>query len=531
MEPMQIYYGHHHAFIDEASHLRRAATCRSTPTYSSSALLSSTAMCPPPSSAMDALPQAALASAAGNGSGTPRVLVVPYPAQGHMLPLLDLAALLAARGLEVAVAVTAGNAPLLAPLLAACPSVDTVTLPFPSTPLLPAGCGENTKDLPAHLFRPFMASLAALRAPLLAWCEAQSRRVTAVVSDYFTGWTQPLAAELGVPHVTFSPSCALHLAMSHSLWRHVPRRRRADDADEPVAFPEIPGSPSWPWRRLSSLFRQYVAGDEVSEAIRQIFLWNLESTCFVVNSFAELEAPYVERPLPDLMAKRVFAVGPLSDAVVTAGDRGGKPAVPPASVAAWLDAFADGSVVYVCFGTQQALSPAQAACVADALARSSAAFVWAARSGTAVPEGFEAATASRGMVIRGWAPQVEILRHRAVGWFLTHCGWNSVLEAAAAGVAVLTWPMGADQFTDAWLLAEAGVAVPVAEGADTVPDAGRMADAIAAATTGEKGKAVRERAVELGRKAAAALAGGGSSQRDLDGLVQMLATAVQGHHP
>ncbi|KAL6646061.1 hypothetical protein ACP70R_017669 [Stipagrostis hirtigluma subsp. patula] len=469
-------------------------------------------------------PQSRADNCSCDGDGKPHVLVVPYPAQSHMISILDLAALLAGRGLGVTVAITVDNAPLLGPLVAACPSVGAVTLPFPSSPFLPAGCGENTKDLPGHLFRPFMASLAALRAPLLDWCKAQSsRRVTAVVSDLFTGWTQPLTTELGVPHVTFSSASALYLAMSGSLWRRMPRRRRPDDADEAVMFPEVPGSPSCPWRHLSWLFRQHVAVDEVSDAIRQFFLWSLDSACFVVNSFAALEADYLERPLPHLMARRVFALGPLSEAVSTSGDRGGKPAVPPANVAAWLDAFADGSVVYVSFGTQHALSPAQAACVADALARSSAAFVWAVRSGTAVPEGFEAATASRGMVIRGWAPQVAILRHRAVGWFLTHCGWSSVLEAAAAGVALLAWPMGADQFTNAWLVAEAGVAVQVGEGADTVPDAEQMASVIAMAV-GEEGKTARERAAELGRMAAAAVAQGGRSHRDLEELVHMLTT-------
>uniref|UniRef100_A0A0E0LW77 Glycosyltransferase N-terminal domain-containing protein n=1 Tax=Oryza punctata TaxID=4537 RepID=A0A0E0LW77_ORYPU len=462
----------------------------------------------------------------GDGDARPHVLVVPYPAQGHMLPLLDLVALLAARGLALAVAVTPGNVPLVAPLLASCPpsSVATVTLPFPSSAsssgLLPAGCGENTKDLPGHLFRPFMVSLAALRAPLLAWCKAQRRRVTVVVSDMFTGWTQPLAAELGVPHVTFSSSGAHYLAVSHSLWRRLPRRRCPDDANEAVNFPDVPGSPTFHWSHLSWLFRLYVADDEVSEAIRQFFLWNLESSCFVANTFTAIEAAYVDRPLPDLMEKKVLAVGPLSDAVGHCTDRGGKPAVAPASVAAWLDAFDDGSVLYVSFGTQQALSPAQAAILADALARSAAPFVWAARSGTTVPDGFEAA--ARGMVIRGWAPQVQILRHRAVGWFLTHCGWNSVLEAVAAGVAMLTWPMSADQFTNAWLLAEAGVAVAVAEGADAVPDAGQMADAIASAI-GNGGASVRQRAVELGRSTAATVAEGGSSSRDLEELLSILA--------
>ena len=68
-------------------------------------------------------------------------------------------------------------------------------------------------------------------------------------------------------------------------------------------------------------------------------------------------------------------------------------------------------------------------------------FVWAARTGTTVPDGFEAGTASRVPMIRGWAPQVEVLRHHAVGW-------NSVLEVAATGVAMLARPMGTDQFTE-----------------------------------------------------------------------------------
>ncbi|KAL6662131.1 hypothetical protein ACP70R_001515 [Stipagrostis hirtigluma subsp. patula] len=368
------------------------------------------------------------------------------------------------RGLEITVAVSPSNAPLLAPLVEAWPEVGTVTLPFPSTPatpLLPAGCGKNTKDLPRYLFRPFMASLAALRAPLLDWrkaqssrrratavvsdffmgwtqplaalraplldwCKAQSsrRRVTAVVSDFFTGWTQPLAAELGVPHVMFSPSCALHLAMSRSLWSHVLRRRCAYDADETATLPEIPGL------RGDPPFLPVEPGQRVLR--RQLLR----------GARGRVRGAPAPRPDGEASARRGPAVR--CRGLLSRPWRETRHAV--GNVEARLDAFADGSVMYVSFGTQHALSPAQAACVANALALSSAAFVWAVRSGTAVPEGFEAATASRGSVIRGWAPQLEILRYRTVGWFLTHCGWNSMLDAAAAGVAMLTWPMGADQF-------------------------------------------------------------------------------------
>ncbi|EFJ16367.1 hypothetical protein SELMODRAFT_421853 [Selaginella moellendorffii] len=39
-----------------------------------------------------------------------------------------------------------------------------------------------------------------------------------------------------------------------------------------------------------------------------------------------------------------------------------------------------------------------------------------------------------------WAPQLKVLKHPSVGAFLTHCGWNSLLETIVAGVSVLGWP-------------------------------------------------------------------------------------------
>jgi hypothetical protein len=124
---------------------------------------------------------------------------------------------------------------------------------------------------------------------------------------------------------------------------------------------------------------------------------------------------------------------------------------------------------------------------------------------------------------------MEILRHGAVGWYLTHCGWGSVLEAVAAGVAMLTWPMSADNFMSARLLAEAGVAVPVAEGSGTVPDPGHMAKAIDLAVTEEE-KPVKECAVELGRKAGVAVAEGGTSYSDMEEFVHILTGGVAPVH-
>ncbi|XVF45100.1 hypothetical protein PTKIN_Ptkin02bG0178800 [Pterospermum kingtungense] len=80
-------------------------------------------------------------------------------------------------------------------------------------------------------------------------------------------------------------------------------------------------------------------------------------------------------------------------------------------------------------------------------------FIWVVRkqnnnngNDDCLPEGFEERVEGHGLIIRGWAPQMLILDHEAVGGFVTHCGWNSILEGITAGVPMVTWPLSAEQF-------------------------------------------------------------------------------------
>ncbi|GLT50220.1 hypothetical protein SLA2020_237210 [Shorea laevis] len=135
-----------------------------------------------------------------------------------------------------------------------------------------------------------------------------------------------------------------------------------------------------------------------------------------------------------------------------------------------------------------------------------------------VPEGFEYRVAKRGLIIKGWVPQVMILNHRAVGAFLTHCGWNSTLEGLVAGVNMLTWPMGADQFVNSSLLVdELKVAERVCQGAETVPNSEELAQLVAESVSEEGGR--RKRVAALREAALAAIKEGGSSVKNLDELV------------
>ena len=74
-----------------------------------------------------------------------------------------------------------------------------------------------------------------------------------------------------------------------------------------------------------------------------------------------------------------------------------------------------------------------------------------------LPEGFLHRTARI-----GGAPQIAVLAHSAVGGFVSHCGWNSLLESILYGVPVATWPIYAEQQINAFqMVKDLGLAVEI----------------------------------------------------------------------
>ncbi|KAL1553760.1 UDP-glycosyltransferase 89B2 [Salvia divinorum] len=456
------------------------------------------------------------------------VLVFPFPAQGHMIPLLDLTAQLAGAGLTVTVVVTPKNLHFLDRLLAAHPtSISALSIPFPPHPAIPAGV-ENLFQLPPEAFRFMLHALGELHDPLLRWFRSHPSPPTAIISDLFLGWTHHLACQLSIRRYVFSPCGALAISIINSLWCEMPTRRNRDNDDEITEFPKIPNSPFYPWWQLSPLYQSYVEGDLVLEFIKDSFRANAVSHGLILNTFSELEAVYLDYLARELGHNRIWPIGPLTPPLeIGAVGRGGSSSVSISKTTAWLDTCQDRTVVFVCFGSQTLLSNKQLEELSLGLEKSGVRFILVVKDKMesdygVLPIGFEDRVAGRGVVIRGWAPQVVILRHKAVGTYVTHCGWNSTTESIAAGVPMMAWPMGADQFVNATLIEdELDIGVRVCEGTEAVLGSDDLARHLLEATS-HKWMERRARATALSKAAQDATTRGGSSFNNLDHFVSHL---------
>ncbi|PRQ46040.1 putative UDP-glucuronosyl/UDP-glucosyltransferase [Rosa chinensis] len=116
----------------------------------------------------------------------------------------------------------------------------------------------------------------------------------------------------------------------------------------------------------------------------------------------------------------------------------------------WLDSKEAGSVVYVSFGSLANLKKEKMEELAWGLNNSNYHFLWVIKESEKekLPINFFEEISEKGLVV-SWCSQLQVLAHKAVGCFVTHCGWNSILEALSLGVPMVAVPQWADQTTNA----------------------------------------------------------------------------------
>jgi UDP:flavonoid glycosyltransferase YjiC (YdhE family) len=186
-------------------------------------------------------------------------------------------------------------------------------------------------------------------------------------------------------------------------------------------------------------------------------------------------------------------------------------------------------VAYISFGSMMTPPPHELAALAEALEATGFPFLWSFRGHAKenLPKGFLEWTSKNGKLVP-WAPQMLVLRHRSVGVFVTHCGWNSVLETIVAGVPMICRPIIGDQKLNAKIVVvEWGMGVEI-EGEVFTKDA--VVKALVLTLSSEQGKRMRGKAEALRELAMkAVVVPNGSSNENFTTLVQIVAKSTISH--
>ncbi|OEL27675.1 Anthocyanidin 5,3-O-glucosyltransferase [Dichanthelium oligosanthes] len=386
---------------------------------------------------------------------------------------------------------TTAGAPTVASLAASNPSVSFHLLQPPRYP-----------DPDPN---PFVRMLDALRLsePSLLALLRSLPSVAALVVDVFCALAVDVAAELRVPAYIYYTSPAGALASS----LHLPERRS--------------------FKPRGALYARVA-----------------EASGVLVNTFKWLEARAVKALregacAPGCPSPPLYCVGQLL-AAASSGQAAGSERHP---CFAWLDAQPDRSVVFLCFGSVGAFSAAQLKELARGLESSGHRFLWVVRSPpqdpsnfferrqgkepdleALLPDGFSGRTRGRGLVVKSWAPQMEVLHHRGTGAFVTHCGWNSTLEGVMAGVPLLCRPQYAEQRLNKVFIVEEMKVGVVVDGYDEELVSAEEVEAKARLIMeSEEGERLRARLATAREKAAEALMDGGPSRLAFDEFLKDLA--------
>ncbi|XP_022925646.1 UDP-glycosyltransferase 73D1-like [Cucurbita moschata] len=474
----------------------------------------------------------------------PHFVLVPLMAQGHMIPMTDIATLLAHRGIFVTFVTTPYNAIRFESFFARAKQsalpISLLQIPFPCLQVgLPLGC-ENLDALPSRaLLRNFYEALSLLQQPLEQFLDHHLLPPTCIVSDKYLYWTSQIAHRFRCPRVIFHGTGCFSLLSTHNLQLYSPHTS-VDSNKQPFLVPRLPHKIEITKSQLPGSLIKSPDFDDIREKIREA---EQEAYGVVVNSFTELEDGYSEIYQRQIN-KKLWCVGPVSLCNKTSSEkynRGNRAPMKQSHCLNWLDSMIPRSVLYICLGSLCRMIPSQLIQIGQSLESSNRPFIWIIKNRDencselekwVSEEGFEEKIKGRGLIIRGWAPQLMILSHPSIGGFVTHCGWNSTVEGICSGVPMITWPQFAEQFLNEKLVVEVlkiGVRIGV-EGAVRWGEEERggvlvkkeaIEEAIEMAMdSGEEGEERRRRSRALSKMASKAMENGGSSHINFSLFIQ-----------
>lgn len=469
----------------------------------------------------------------------PHAVCLPFPAQGHISPLLKLAILLHHRGFHITFVNTEYNHRRL--LKARGPkSLDGFSdFQFKAIPDgLSTTLDDNnaTQDIPSLCDSTRKHCLGPLRELIKKLNDGPESLnvppVTCIISDAIMSFAVEAAEEIGVPGVLFRTANACSL-MCYKHIEHLVKKGLVPLKDASyltsgyldTKIDWLPGMPEIRLRDFPTFIRttdpnNIMLNFAITESARAS-----KASALMINTFDSLEFDVLNAL--SSMCPPIYTVGPLQllfnqlpqDSYQSIGSNLWKE---EAECIQWLNTKEANSVLYVNFGSIAVLTPKQLAEFAWGLANSNKSFLWILRPDLVVgdsailPPEFVEETKERGM-ITGWCPQEQVLKHPSTGGFLTHCGWNSILESLCCGVPMICWPFFADQLINCrYACQEWGVGMEI----DTNVKRNEVEKTVRELIEGDKGREMKRKAMDWKLKAEEATGLAGSSYLSFNRLVK-----------
>ncbi|KAH9310622.1 hypothetical protein KI387_025657, partial [Taxus chinensis] len=405
----------------------------------------------------------------------PHAVIIPFPVQGHINPLIRLSEKLAAQGIVITFVNTEANHSRMMkarnnrPGISKDPSFDIRFVQISDG--LPLDF--NIRANPGEAFNALMTTARASAEDLIhnlktRGCEPP---ISCVIGSSFLSWTFNVAKKFELPWVAFWSQAVSVYVIYRNLSMII------DNGDFPPKkqgiIDYIPGLPPLQPEDLPSDIQ---TGD-TSNLLHQIIVQQLpyleEAAWIIGNTVYELESQAsdaIKEKCPPLRS-----MGPLLPSIYFEdGDKQDEfSVVSPTSLSLWaesnclpwLDSKPRCSVLYVSFGSFAQMSKAQVQEIARGLMESEQVFMWVIRpdlvsseesttptdNDDILPEGFVAKTKDRGLVVP-WSPQLLVLSHPSIGGFFTHGGWNSTMESLSLGIPMMVFPQAVEQHTNRMLI-------------------------------------------------------------------------------
>ncbi|XP_059660065.1 scopoletin glucosyltransferase-like [Cornus florida] len=410
------------------------------------------------------------------------IIVVTSIGSGHLFPCIELCKHISSRNYNSTLVLPSNLSSSVPSSFLHHPHLATVLISSisggPPMPGSDATRQQIQLDLEAHL-------TSRLTGP-------DSARPLCAVIDFQMGWTKHVFWKFDIPVISFFTFGACAAAMEWGAWKADAGKLNPGDFRTIPGLPEemrvthsdIKGRPRGPPppEKSGPVRPPGGGGGGPKPGSQPPWVPLIEGSIgLMFNTCDDIERPFIDYMI-NQMEMPVWGVGPLlpdqywqsSDSLIR--DREIRQPKRQTNYTEdelihWLDSKPRGSVLYVAFGSETGPAMDEYPQLAGALEDAMCPFIWVIQPGSGLskggpgpnesgdnegyfPHGLDGKVGERGLIIRGWAPQLLILSHPSTGGFLSHCGWNSTVEAIGRGVPFLAWPIRGDQIYNAKLVVD-----------------------------------------------------------------------------